>query len=261
MVRVMGDIKNRIHKLYDKFSRKAKTAAVVTLLGGTTQAQAALPEQADTIKNEIRTEVLDNVKDTVSVEPVTIKDLELGRFVFSAEVLDSVEAGAMGKKLASQARRAQRKINDEIHCFRAFKLAVRSAGLGSLTGVNAWEAADQLRENENFVEIMCSKEDLDKLPDGAVVVYGKGETVGTRHGHVGTIDKKKDVSSKVRPINTRGTRSGEPYGEISVFLPADTIVKDKSLIMSLQNTEQKDTSKELLLTDIMQKYQNQQNGH
>lgn len=235
MVSVMGNIKDRIHQLYDKLSSKTKTAAVATLLSGATQAQAALPEQqADSVGHEVRTEVSGNVKDMASVEPVMIKDIDVGRYVFSAEVLDSVETGSIGKNLARQAQRAQRKINDETHCFRAIKLAFRLAGLGRLNGESAWEAADQLRENENFVEINCPKEDLDKLPDGAIIVYGKGKTKGTQHGHIGAVKQQKDVSSKVRNINTRGTRKGEPYGEIAVFLPADTLVKDKTMIMQMQ---------------------------
>ncbi len=215
--------------------RKLKNSLVIAgVLGGAPMMNAAEPESSassDPVQNSVENMVSVNVDNS----SVPIKELDTSQLVFSAELLNDVQPGDMGKQLATQARKAQRKVNDDCHCYRAVKLAVRSAGLGNLTGVSAWEAAEQLRDNDNFIEIECPNEDLDKLPDGTIVVYGKGKTKGTQHGHIGVIVEEKDISSKVRNVNTRGMRGREAYGDISVFVPCDTIVSNQNVIRLSEN--------------------------
>lgn len=243
----MTNIRDRIRNLKNSL-------IVAGVLGGAPMASAAEPVSgttADPVQDSIENLAPENATehlDIADIQPVPIRELNTSQFVFSEDILDDVQPGDMGKRLAVQAKKARYKVNDNRHCYRAVKLAVRSAGLGNLTGESAWEAADQLRDNENFVEIECPNQDLDKLPDGAIIVYGKGKTQGTRHGHIGCVVNGKDISSTERNVNTRGMRGREAYGDISVFVPSDTIVSNRNLIqLSENNTIRFDDAMNMML--------------
>ena len=230
----MSRIKERIEKLY-------KTLGLTALMAVPQHVNAASVQQNECNGQLSNSELLtehtqDSMdvaeSDTISDKKVCLKDIDFDpSFIFSAEILDSLETSKDGRLLASKAKIAQRKVNDESHCYRAFKLAAKLSGLGNFEGESAWMAAEQLAENPNFVEIKCDKRDFEFLPDGAVIVYGKGKVQATKNGHIGTIVEHRDFSSKKRNINQsntkrdRRTKKRVPYGgEPRVFLPADTVI-------------------------------------
>ena len=80
--------------------------------------------------------------------------------------------------------------------------------------------------NPNFKQIRCDFDDLDKLPNGAVVIFDRGRNSHV-HGHIFVVgrDKEgraKDFSSKIR--NVRSTLKG--YGGYYVYVPADTPIPE-----------------------------------
>ena len=235
----MSRIKDRISKMYKTLGLTAAIAVTPSAHGATEN----FSNDSETQRIETYAGILE---DTNNQTMIKLSEINLDPdYVFSAEELESLETGEKGKNLANKALSASHTINDETHCFRAFKLAAKNSGMGTFEGVSAYMAAGQLAENCNFVEIKCDKKDFGKLPDGAVIVYGKGKLLATRNGHIGTIVNHKDVSSKVRNINKSNTKMDKETGkrvyygdseenkEPRVFLPEDTLVKP-SLAMQMQ---------------------------
>lgn len=72
-------------------------------------------------------------------------------------------------------------------CYRGVINSLKKVGVTGLTGGSAYMAADQLAKRSDFVEVpkgAVSKDELKNLPAGAVVVWGKGDTENTKHGHI-----------------------------------------------------------------------------
>lgn len=247
----MSKIKERIEKLY-------KTLGVTALMMASQSVNATPLENSNHDGGEAKLDSIEILANTINgLDSMTVaaynedaelslKDIEIDSdFVFSAELLDSLKTGKIGKELVDNAKKAQRKVNDEIHCFRAVKEALnRTFKLKTkITGISAYMAADQLEKDENFVEIKCKKENLDKLPDGAIIVYGKGKSPVTVNGHIGVVGDCKDISSKIRNINKTNTKRDKATGkrvayggEPRVFLPADTTI-NANLYYSMINND------------------------
>ena len=70
------------------------------------------------------------------------------------------------------------------NCATYVKTAIRDAGLGEYESGHAYELADILRKNKNFKEISPSEYNVNCLPAGCVLVYGKGsQNYNKSYGH------------------------------------------------------------------------------
>jgi hypothetical protein len=96
-------------------------------------------------------------------------------------------------------------------CYHWVKEALAKEGI-HVTGVAAYEAADQLARSKRFKEIKVNPKDLAKLPAGAVVVWNKGN--GHQYGHISiALGNGKEASDVLRTQITN-------YGTTCrVFLP------------------------------------------
>ncbi len=96
-------------------------------------------------------------------------------------------------------------------CFRDAGRALRTVGINT-SGASAYMAADQLANNPKVKEIKVSKEDLPKLPPGAIVVWDRGP--GHEHGHISiAMGDGKEASDLMR---NQITNYGTPF---RVFMP------------------------------------------
>lgn len=114
------------------------------------------------------------------------------------------------------------------YCYRAVKNALKPFGK-NLTGGSAYMAADQLAKDPAFKEITgVSREDLRKLPAGAVVVYDKipnytGKNSACNHGHISiALGDGREASYQTRAqVKTFNDRSQGKvyYPKFRVFIP------------------------------------------
>lgn len=98
--------------------------------------------------------------------------------------VDGQPRSGFGEKLARDARRIAESgvAGSGRNCKRGVRMAFEKNGM-SLTGVSAYQAADQLARNKNFHEAKgLSRQELRELPPGATVVWNRGK--GRPHGHI-----------------------------------------------------------------------------
>ena len=96
-------------------------------------------------------------------------------------------------------------------CYRDVSRALKKIGI-NVTGASAYMAAEQLAKNDKVTEVKVSKEDLPKLPAGAIVVWDKGN--GHEHGHISiSTGDGKEASDLMR---TQITNYGTAF---RVFMP------------------------------------------
>ena len=119
-----------------------------------------------------------------------------------------------GNNIAQMGARVVNSMNsDGHHCYRGVKNALKPLGV-NLTGGSAYMAADQLAKNSKFKEVRVSRDQLSKLPAGAVVVWNKGN--GHEHGHISIASGDgREFSDKTRRQITKYSTSHR------VFLPVD----------------------------------------
>ena len=84
----------------------------------------------------------------------------------------------MGRKIADEARYESRR-NTVGYCYNAVANAIERITGPFLYGSSAYMAADQLAWHPSFTEAYVN--DLRQLPEGAVVVWGRGTSA---HGHI-----------------------------------------------------------------------------
>lgn len=88
-----------------------------------------------------------------------------------------------GERLASIALRNQIGFNKQ--CARYVKKAIVQAGLGTYESGHGFQMANVLRKNKNFKEVSPTAYNVNSLPAGCVLVYGKGvEGYNAKYGHV-----------------------------------------------------------------------------
>lgn len=122
------------------------------------------------------------------------------------------QASDTGKKLAEAARKeATNGDSSGGWCYRDVGRALRTVGINT-SGASAYMAADQLAKNPKVKEVKVSKEDLTRLPPGAIVVWDKG--AGHEHGHISisTGDGKEASDLMRNQITNYGT-------SFRVFMP------------------------------------------
>lgn len=101
----------------------------------------------------------------------------------------------LGQALVAYAR--PRVIGTERYCYRFVANAVHAVTEPFLQGYHAYMAADHLAGNRFFKEIYVPLADLEKLPAGAIVVWGKGRS---RSGHISIADGQgNEISDHIRP--------------------------------------------------------------
>ncbi len=84
------------------------------------------------------------------------------------------------------------------YCYRGVKQALRPLGV-NLHGGSAWQAADQLARNPRFREVQVRREELNRLPPGAVVVWNRNPQAGKPHGHISiSLGNGREASDKLR---------------------------------------------------------------
>ena len=81
-------------------------------------------------------------------------------------------------------------------CARDVRTALASVGINIPTG-DAWTKAAVLAKDDRFREVQVSKNQLDKLPPGAIVVWDKGQ--GMPYGHVSiALGDGREASDRLR---------------------------------------------------------------
>lgn len=119
-----------------------------------------------------------------------------------------------GQALASYARRKTggRRYSTK-SCYKYVANAVDARIAPFLSGGHAYMAAAQLARSNYFKEIRVTRQDLPKLPAGAIVVWGKGTS---RSGHISIADGKgNEISDFIGPQMTSHYGGAHPR----VFLP------------------------------------------
>jgi len=100
-----------------------------------------------------------------------------------------------GQALVNYAR--SRVIGTERYCYRFVADAIHAFTDPFLVGYHAYMAADYLAKSRSFHEIFPSVKVLEKLPAGAIVVWGKGKS---RSGHISIADGHgNEISDHIRP--------------------------------------------------------------
>ncbi len=100
-----------------------------------------------------------------------------------------------GRALVNYAR--ARVIGTERYCYRFVANAIHAFTDPFLVGYHAYMAADYLAKSRSFHEIFPSVKVLEKLPAGAIVVWGKGNS---RSGHISIADGQgNEISDHIRP--------------------------------------------------------------
>lgn len=109
----------------------------------------------------------------------------------------TIEGGSFGKKFASAAEKAAKRINTPGLCLRGVNDAMESIGIPVKREAAAYMALDDFRNNKRFQEVKMPKEKLSSLPAGAVVIWNKGS--GLPYGHISVaLGNGKEASSVIR---------------------------------------------------------------
>jgi hypothetical protein len=121
---------------------------------------------------------------------------------------------ASGQKLAASAEQIASARDTVGRCYAGVADALEQALGVQVTGASAYMAADQLAASSRFEEIRVSRDQLAKLPAGAVVVWGK--TDASPHGHISVaLGDGREASDHVSSQLT-SLRGAENY---RVFMP------------------------------------------
>ncbi|MBI2377678.1 MAG: hypothetical protein HYV07_26995 [Deltaproteobacteria bacterium] len=124
------------------------------------------------------------------------------------------ETSPLGRSLAREAEREAQRRGTSGRCYNAVADAVDRTAGRFLTGGSAYMAADQLARNPRFREVKVTASQLEDLPAGAIVVWGK--TAASPDGHISVaLGDGREASDHVSPQLTslRGATN------FRVFLP------------------------------------------
>lgn len=104
--------------------------------------------------------------------------------------------GNLSEEIASEAESVAKNTNTIGACYRGVKDALIKFGI-DLSGGSAWMAADLLANDARFVEIDVSKDKLNQLPRGAIIVWGK--SAKKPDGHISiSLGNSKEASDHVQ---------------------------------------------------------------
>lgn len=93
-----------------------------------------------------------------------------------------------GYEISMAARETVSEMNSTGWCARGVRIALEKAGINGIGAASAYQVADKIATNDNFKEISVSRDKLDDLPAGTVVVWDKSP--GHEHGHISIADGK-----------------------------------------------------------------------
>jgi hypothetical protein len=119
----------------------------------------------------------------------------------------------IGRNLVKYSR--SHVIGTERYCYRFVANAIETVTTPFLKGQHAYMASEHLAKSEYFREIFPKVDGLEKLPAGAIVVWGKGKS---RSGHISIADGQgNEISDHIRP------QMLSHYGgaQFRVFLPVE----------------------------------------
>lgn len=135
-----------------------------------------------------------------AVQAASLQSLQMGDF----------DAG-LGSSLASYAR--TQASGGTGYCYQAVAQDIHGFMPAFLTGMHAYQAADQLAASPRFREVGLSAQQLPSLPAGAVVVWDKGQS---ESGHISIADGQgNEISDHIAPQMTAHYGGGG----FRVFLP------------------------------------------
>lgn len=141
------------------------------------------------------------------------------------DILSELEESEFCNKLQTAGKKCRSNYNGRL-CYHGTKDILGSVGI-SLSGKHAYMASAQLEKLDEFVEVNCSYAMLKHCPNGTVVVQEKGTTTS---GHIFVIGENSR-GEKVQwcgreyklPVNNRRGSTGQKYGKLRVFIPADCL--------------------------------------
>jgi hypothetical protein len=116
----------------------------------------------------------------------------------------------LGNKLANIAYKVATGKNTSGMCYRGVKDSLKTAGIdnGSVVGGSAYMAKNYLSQHKNFKEVSVSREELNKLPAGCVIVwqpYNDKKGKYHKHGHITvTLGDGREASDHVQKLVMAG---------------------------------------------------------
>jgi hypothetical protein len=115
----------------------------------------------------------------------------------AAPVSGPLSTSDFGKRFAKTAEATANKINTPGLCLKGVNDSMQAMGINPHRHPSAYMALDDFRKDPHFKEVSVSKSQLDKLPAGAVVIWGQGQ--GLPHGHISVaLGDGREASSRVR---------------------------------------------------------------
>jgi len=129
--------------------------------------------------------------------------------------LDNYNA-VKGKKLADIAMKNVKKWSG--FCARFVKRDIQEAGLGAYQPGHAYQMSSILRNNPNFKEISPDNVNLQDLPEGCVLVYGRGiQGYSKAYGHT-EITVKDKKTGKIKAVSD-GITNNLYRKPTAIFIP------------------------------------------
>jgi len=128
--------------------------------------------------------------------------------------LKNVYNPEIANKLANIASKNAQNMNTKGYCARGANKSLELAGLskGETRVASAYQAEGILSKHKNFKEISVTRDDLNKLPAGCVIVWD--QSAGHPHGHIAvTLGDGKEASDHVQKLVTNRNAG------FSVFVP------------------------------------------
>lgn len=134
----------------------------------------------------------------------------------------STKTGSFASRIADEAEREARNTDTVGYCAKSVNKVLNKLGVGGYG--HAYQKAEQLAKNSRFKEVKVSRDQLNQLPRGAVIVWGaSGEKP---YGHVTVaLGNGKEASDHVQNLITRGAY-GSDWGNgatggsnVRVFIP------------------------------------------
>ncbi|MBQ3421901.1 MAG: hypothetical protein IJH34_09580 [Romboutsia sp.] len=149
--------------------------------------------------------------------------IKTGAHDVAVTVQGALNSGPAGERiLAAAKKRVGGNTSPTGYCLREVEQALRDAGLQNIPKkAHAYMYADVLAKRPDMKEVSYAPKDLNKLPAGAIVVWGKGTSPS---GHISIADGRgREYSDYVGSQRIKTSRSdGKYYGPPRVFIPQDT---------------------------------------
>jgi peptidoglycan hydrolase-like protein with peptidoglycan-binding domain len=174
------------------------------------------------------------------VDEATAQAMAPGPGLQEARSLAGTRAQSVGDASVDQAAKGveAHKTQNRFECARYVRRAFEDSGVDVDAVPSAYQYAEKLANHPGFKEVQVSREDLEQLPKGAVVVWGKNSA--NANGHIGIVTGKRDseghliqASDREQPLSmfanaSEKKRYGSDWGngptdgpEFRVFIPVD----------------------------------------